>query len=124
MENKGRQFYNDLGYTLNLVDIQNNNHKFSANLLEGSIKKNEIAYDPNWSVNPLVLDHPFGNKIFGKVWNPEIFISEGSGNVLILQVHVNRNIGKGALKIFLSYRIEEPGVEKNDRCYGRSRFHW
>ena len=112
MENKGRQFYNDLGFTLNLVDISDNNHKFSVNLLEGSIKKNDIAYDPTWSVNPWVLDHPFGNQIFGKVWNPAIFISQGSGNVSVLDVHVNRHIGKGALRNFLSYRIEEPGVER------------
>ena len=112
MENKGRQFYNDLGFTLNLVDISDNNHKFSVNLLEGYIKKNEIAYDPTWSVNPWVLDHPFGNQIFGKVWNPAIFISQGSGNFLILRVHVNLNIGKGALRNFLSYRIQEPGVER------------
>ena len=112
MENKGRQFYNDLGFTLNLVDISDNNHKFSVNLLEGSLKKNEIAYDPTWSVNPWVLDHPFGNQIFGKVWNPAIFISQGSGNVSVLDVHVNRHIGKGALRNFLSYRIEEPGVER------------
>jgi hypothetical protein len=124
MENKGRQFYNNLGFTLNLVDISDKNHKFSVNLLEGSIKKNEIAYDATWSVNPWVLDHPFGNQIFEKVWNPAIFISQGSGNVSVLQVHVNRIIGKGALRNFLSYRIEEPGVKKNDRCYGRSRFHW
>ena len=39
MENKERQFYNDLGFTLNIVDVSDNNHKFSANLLEGSIKK-------------------------------------------------------------------------------------
>jgi hypothetical protein len=58
------------------------------------------------------LDHPFGNQIFGKVWNPAIFISQGSENILILPVHVNRNIGKGALRNFLSYLIEEPGVEK------------
>ncbi|MGY8761063.1 MAG: hypothetical protein ACKVK9_08000 [Nitrospinaceae bacterium] len=112
MENKGRQFYNDLGFTLNLVDISGNNHKFSVNLLEGSIKKNDIAYDPTWSVNPWVLDHPFGNQIFRKVWNPAIFISQGSGNVSVLDVHVNRHIGKGALRNFLSYRIEEPGVER------------
>jgi hypothetical protein len=28
MENKGRQFYSDLGFTLNLVDVSENNHKF------------------------------------------------------------------------------------------------
>jgi hypothetical protein len=112
MENKGRQFYNDLGFTLNLVDVSDDNHKLLANLLEGSIKRNVIAYYPTWSVNPWVLDHPFGNQIFGKAWNPAIFISQGSGNISALQVNVNRHIGKGALRNFLSYRIEEPGVEK------------
>ena len=124
MENKGHQFYNDLGFTLNLVDISDNNHKFLVNFLEGSIKKNEIAYDPTWSVNPWVLNHPFGNHIFGKVWNPAIFISQGSGNISVLQMHVNRHIGIGALRNFLSYRIQEPGVKKDDRCYGGGRFHW
>jgi hypothetical protein len=112
MENKRRQFYSDLGFTLNLVDVSDNNHKVSANFLEGSIKKNGIAYDPTWSVNPWVLDHPFGSHIFGKTWNPAIFISQGSGNVSVLQVHVNRRIGIGALRNFLSYRIQEPGVKK------------
>jgi hypothetical protein len=112
MEHKKRQFYNDLGFTLNLVDVSGGNHKFSANLLEGSIKKNVIAYDPTWSVNPWVLDHPFGDQIFGKAWNPAIFLSQGSGNISVLQVNANPHIGGNALKNFLSYRIEEPGVEK------------
>jgi hypothetical protein len=112
MQNKVRQFYNDLGFTLNLVDVSDNNHKFAANLLEGFIKDNDIVYNSTWSVNPWVLDHPFGSQIFGKVWNPAIFISQGSGNVSVLQVHVNRHIDKGALRNFLSYRIEEPGVKK------------
>jgi hypothetical protein len=112
MESKERQFYNDQGFTLNLVDVLDDNHELSANLLEGHIKENKFVYDPTWSVNPWVLDHPFGNQIFGKVWNPAIFISKGSGNVSILQVHVNRHIGKGALRNFLSYRIEQTGVER------------
>ena len=111
MENKERQFYNDLGFTLNIVDVSDNNHKFSANLLEGSIEKNDIAYDPTWSVNSWILDHPFGNNIFENVWNPSIFISQGSGNFSVLDVNVNRHIGKGALRNFLSFRIEEPRAE-------------
>jgi hypothetical protein len=111
MENKERQFYNDLGFTLNIVDVSDNNHKFSVSLLEGSIKKNDIAYDPTWSVNSWILDHPFGNNIFENAWNPAIFISQGSGNVSVLDVNVNKHIGKGALRNFLGFRIEEPRAE-------------
>jgi hypothetical protein len=39
IENKGRKFYNDLGFTLNLVNVAGNNHKFSVVFLEGYIKK-------------------------------------------------------------------------------------
>jgi hypothetical protein len=111
IENKARQFYNDLGLTLNLVNIAGNNHNFSAVLLEGCIKKNKMDYDPTWSINTWVLDHPYGNNIFKSAWNPAIFISQGSGNVSILDVNVNQRRGKGALKNFMSIRIEEPNVE-------------
>jgi hypothetical protein len=112
MESKARQFYNNQGFTLNLVDVSDDNHELSGNLLEGHIKENKFVYDPTWSVNPWVLDYPFGNQIFGKIWNPAIFISQGYGNVSILQVHANRHIGKSALRNFLSYRIEKAGVKK------------
>jgi hypothetical protein len=57
------------------------------------------------------LDHPFGNNIFENAWNPTIFISQGSGNVSVLDVNVNQHIGKGALRNFLIFRIEEPRAE-------------
>jgi hypothetical protein len=111
IEKKGRQFYNDLGFTLNLVDVAGDDHKISAVMLEGDIKKNKITYNPTWSINAWVLDHPFGNNIFRNAWNPAIFISQGSGNISVLDVKVKQHRGKSALRNFLSFRIEKPRME-------------
>jgi hypothetical protein len=112
MENKERPFFDDSGFTLNLVDVEGNTQRFSAALLEGYIKKNKVAYNPTWAINQWILEHPFGNKnIFGINWNPAIYISQGSGNISILDVKLNRSMDPGALRNFLSFRLQEPRLE-------------
>lgn len=112
MKNKERSFSDNQGFTLNLVDIAGDNSNFTAVLLEGNMKNNKVIYDPTWQVNAWILDHPYGTNIFEKVWNPAIFISKGSGNLSVIDVSFIRNMGKGALKSFLSFRIaEQPKME-------------
>ena len=113
MENKERPIFDDSGFTLNLVDVAGDTQRFSAVLLEGYMKNNQVAYNPTWAVNQWILEHPFGNKnIFGISWNPAIYLSQGSGNISILDVKLNRTMGPGALRNFLSFRLEEPKVEE------------
>jgi hypothetical protein len=54
----------------------------------------------------------FVSKFSDSFETPKIFTCQGFGNVSVLDVNVNQHIGKGALRNFLSFRIEEPRMEK------------
>ncbi|MBT3922741.1 MAG: hypothetical protein HOF21_09220 [Nitrospina sp.] len=112
MKNREPQLLKASGLTLSLVEIAGNDRNFSAALLRGRMKKGDVDYDPSWRANAWTLDHPYGSEIFSRPWNPAIFISQGAGGLSVIDVSFNRRLGGGALRNFLSYRIEEPKVER------------
>ena len=94
------------------MEIQGNDKNFSAALLRGNMIAGEITYDPSWIANAWVLNHPYGSDILGHSWNPAIFISQGAGKFSVLDVKLFGRQGYGALRKFLSYRIDEPKAEE------------
>jgi len=112
MKNREPQLLKASGLTLSLVEIAGNDKNFSAAMLRGRMKKGDVDYDPSWRANAWTLDHPYGSDIFNRVWNPAVFISQGAGILSVIDVSFTRRLGSGALRNFLSYRIEEPKVEK------------
>ena len=112
MENKKPLFHQASGLTLNLIEVAGNEKIFSVVLLGGRMKEGKIIYDPSWLPNAWILDHPYGDDIFSRQWNPAVFISQGAGRLSVLDVKFSRRLGHGALRNFLSYRIDKPEVEE------------
>ena len=112
MMSKEPQLLKLSGLTLNLMEIQGNDKNFSAALLQGNMIEGKITYDPSWFANARVLNHPYGSDILDHPWNPTIFISQGAGKFSVLDVKLFRRQGYGALRKFLSYRIDEPKAEE------------
>ena len=111
IENKELSFYQASGLTLNLVEVAGSEKFFSAALLGGRMKEGNIIFDPSWLPNAWILDHPYGSDIFNRHWNPAVFISQGAGRLSMMDVKFSRRLGHGALRNFLSYRIDKPEVE-------------
>ena len=111
IENKELSFYQASGLTLNLVEVAGSEKFFSAALLGGRMKEGNIIFDPSWLPNAWILDHPYGSDIFNRHWNPAVFISQGAGRLSVMDVKFSRRLGHGALRNFLSYRIDKPEVE-------------
>ena len=111
MENKEPLFHRASGLTLNLMEVAGSENFFSAVLLGGRMKKGNIIFDPSWLPNAWILDHPYGSDIFNRRWNPAVFISQGAGRLSVLDVKFSRRLGHGAVRNFMSYRIDKPGVE-------------
>ena len=111
IENKELLFYQASGLTLNLVEVAGSEKFFSAALLGGRMKEGNIIFDPSWLPNAWILDHPYGSDIFNRHWNPAVFISQGAGRLSVMDVKFSRRLGHGALRNFLSYRIDKPEVE-------------
>ena len=111
IENKELSFYQASGLTLNLVEVAGSEKFFSAALLGGRMKEGNIVFDPSWLPNAWILDHPYGSDIFNRHWNPAVFISQGAGRLSVMDVKFSRRLGHGALRNFLSYRIDKPEVE-------------
>ena len=111
IENKELSFYQASGLTLNLVEVAGSEKFFSAGLLGGRMKEGNIIFDPSWLPNAWILDHPYGSDIFNRHWNPAVFISQGAGRLSVMDVKFSRRLGHGALRNFLSYRIDKPEVE-------------
>ena len=112
IENKELSFYQASGLTLNLVEVAGSEKFFSAALLGGRMKEGNIIFDPSWLPNAWILDHPYGSDIFNRHWNPAVFISQGAGRLSVMDVKFSRRLGHGALRNFLSYRIDKPEVEE------------
>jgi hypothetical protein len=110
--NKEPLYSKPSGLTINLVEVSGNDKSFSVGLLTGHMKKSDIVYDPGWFANVWTLNHPYGTHIFNHFWNPAIFISQGEANLSALDVKFFQHPGFGALKNFLSYRIQEPRAEE------------
>jgi hypothetical protein len=108
MKSKEPQSLQASGLTLNLMEIHGGDNNFSAAQLGGSMKAGNIVYDPGWRANAWILDHPYGSDVFNRSWNPAVFISQGAGNFSVLDVKFFQKPGNGALRNFLSYRIDEP----------------
>ena len=68
----------------------------------------QIKYNPSWKINGWILDHPYGNSILNRNWNPAISLSSGVSAVAVLDVHFFGNKNSGMLKEFLSYEISMP----------------
>ena len=107
-ENREQLFHRASGLTLNLMEVAGSEKNFSAVLLGGQRKEGNIVFDPSWHPNAWILDHPYGSDIFNRRWNPAIFISQGVGRLSILDVKFSRRLGHGAVRNFLSYRIDKP----------------
>ena len=107
-ENREQLFHRASGLTLNLMEVAGSEKNFSAVLLRGQRKEGNIVFDPSWHPNAWILDHPYGSDIFNRRWNPAIFISQGVGRLSILDVKFSRRLGHGAVRNFLSYRIDKP----------------
>jgi hypothetical protein len=112
MEKKEALIYEASGLTLNLMEVAGNENKFLAYLLEGEMKEGKITLDPGWRPNAWILDHPYGSDIYSRPWNPNIFISQGAGNLSVLSAKLFQRLDSGAFKNFLSYRIEEPRAKR------------
>ena len=111
IENKELSFYQASGLTLNLVEVAGSEKFFSTALLGGRMKEGNIIFDPSWLPNAWILDHPYGSDIFNRHWNPAVFISQGAGRLSVMDVKFSRRLGHGAVRNFLSYRIDKPEVE-------------
>ena len=111
IENKELSFYQASGLTLNLVEVAGSENFFSVALLGGRMKEGNIIFDPSWLPNAWILDHPYGSDIFNRHWNPAVFISQGAGRLSVMDVKFSRRLGHGAVRNFLSYRIDKPEVE-------------
>jgi hypothetical protein len=112
MESKKPLSHKASALTLNLMEVAGNEKSFSAVLVGGQMKEGSIILDPSWLANAWMLDHPYGSKIFNRLWNPAVFISQGAGNLSVIDVKFSGHPEKGAFRNFLSYRIDEPGVVK------------
>jgi hypothetical protein len=107
-ENREQLFHRASGLTLNLMEVSGSEKFFSAVLLGGRMKEGNIVFDPSWLPNIWILDHPYGSDVFNRRWNPAIFISQGAGHLSILDVKFSQRLGHGAVRNFLSYRINKP----------------
>jgi hypothetical protein len=93
---------------LNLMNVSGSDRNFSVAFLDGKIVDRQIKYNPSWKINAWTLDHPYGNSILNRNWNPAISISSGVSSVAVLDVHFYENKNIGILKEFLSYEISMP----------------
>ncbi len=64
------------------------------------MKVGGIILDPSWLANPWMLDHPCGGEIFNRLWNPAVFISQGVGDLSVIDVTFSRHPERGHLEIF------------------------
>ena len=112
MESKKPLSHKASALTLNLMEVAGNEKNFSAVLVGGQMKEGSIILDPSWLANAWMLDHPYGSNIFNRLWNPAVFISQGAGNLSVIDVKFSGQPEQGAFRNFLSYRIDEPGVVK------------
>jgi hypothetical protein len=94
--------------SLNLMNVSGSDRDFSAAFLEGKMEDRQIKYNPSWKINGWTLDHPYGNSILNRNWNPAISLSSGVSAVAVLDVHFFGNKNSGMLKEFLSYEISMP----------------
>jgi hypothetical protein len=94
--------------SLNLMNVSGSDRNFSAAFLEGKMEDRQIKYNPSWKINGWTLDHPYGNSILNRNWNPTISLSSGVSAVAVLDVHFFDNKNSGMLKEFLSYEISKP----------------
>jgi hypothetical protein len=109
--NQKPQNYEASGLALNLVEVAGSDKLFSAALLGGQVKEGKIIYNPGWKANAWILSHPYGNGIFNRNWNSTVFVSQGAGNLSVMDVQFGKELGNGAMRNFLSYRIDEPEAE-------------
>jgi hypothetical protein len=93
---------------LNLMNVSGGGRNFSAAFLDGKMVDRQVKYNPSWKINAWTLDHPYGNSIFNRNWNPAISVSLGVSAVTVLDVHFFDNKNSGILKEFLSYEISMP----------------
>ena len=112
MESKKPLSHKATDLTLNLMEVAGSEINFSAVLVGGQLKEGSIVLDPSWLPNAWMLDHPYGSNIFNRRWNPAVFISQGTGSLSVIDVKFSGHPGQGAFRNFLSFRIDEPGVEK------------
>ena len=112
MESKKPLFFRTSAWTLNLVEVAGNDRNFSVAVVGGQMKDGGFILDPSWLANAWMIDHPYGSDIYNRNWNPVVFISQGAGPLSVIDVKFVRHPGQGAFRNFLSYRIDEPEVEK------------
>jgi hypothetical protein len=93
---------------LNLMNVSGSDRNFSAAFLEGKMVDKQIKHNPSWKINGWTLDHPYGNGILNRNWNPVVSISSGASTVAVLDVHFFEKKNTGMLKDFLSYEISMP----------------
>jgi hypothetical protein len=93
---------------LNLMNVSGSDRDFSAAFLEGDMVDKQIKHNPSWKLNGWTLDHPYGNSILNRNWNPMISVSSGTSTVAVLDVHFFDKKNVGMLKDFLSYEISMP----------------
>lgn len=93
---------------LNLMNVSGSDRDFSAAFLEGQIVDKQIKHNPSWKINGWTLDHPYGNSILNRNWNPSVSVSSRASTVSVLDVHFIEKRKAGMLKDFLSYEISKP----------------
>jgi hypothetical protein len=94
--------------SLNLMNVSGSDRNFSAAFLEGKMVDRQIKYNSSWKINGWILDHPYGNSILNRNWNPVISVSSGVSVISVLDVHFFEKKDIGMLKDFLSYEISMP----------------
>jgi hypothetical protein len=90
------------------MNVSGSDRNFSAAFLDGKMVDKQVKYNPSWKINAWTLDHPYGNSILNRNWNPAISVSSGVSAVAFLDVHFFDNKSSGMLKEFLSYEISMP----------------
>jgi len=105
---KKKQPNSSSSLVLNFMSVSGSDMEFSATLLEGKMIDKQVKYNPAWMINGWTMDHPYGNGIFNRTWNPTISLSLGSSTISVLDVHFFNKKKLGIIKNFLSYEISMP----------------
>jgi hypothetical protein len=90
------------------MNLSGSDRNFSAAFLEGKMVNTQIKYNSSWKINGWILDHPYGNSILNRNWNPAISVFSGVSVISVLDVHFFEKKDVGMLKDFLSYENSMP----------------
>ncbi len=87
-------------------------HAFKAFYFNGVAGRNQIICNPSWIPNHVVMDHPYGWRIFERKWQPMIYLTQSRSGMEFIQVDGRRLSSQGLIRGIQSYRISLPAPQK------------